>query len=430
VTVHAASPVYQFSFSNVMIPSANWPTGGVGGMYVEAIDNDGVVVTPIRGVDPDDSENSFWPDNRYVSTYPTPDNDSPQPAYLNSPMGTANVHTKYGTAEYVLNDFLVNDMSRFFPMGNPNPGAFVQYYNAGELGLGRVVGCTRGTFTVLSPTNLNLKVKRNGTACYVNEYAPLDGSGKPVYGNQAGALAALGTTAISTSFIVVFDNTAKGATSGEAWFGSFVRDSSGDVTRTATTAFDFTGHNSMVPNNCLTCHGGTAAVNTDKASDSRAYLLPLDLSSLAFGPDTQAQQADSLRQINAWVAATNPTPAIADFVNGSYHGAANTPGTAFDPTYVPAGWSVTPAQTKVYNQVIKPYCKACHGSQLMANGGIDFLKSNDAEAMRALIVADVCKTHRMPHAQQTMLRFWGSGARAQLLGFFGRRDFDGQSCTP
>jgi hypothetical protein len=28
------------------------------------------------------------------------------------------------------------------------------------------------------------------------------------------------------------------------------------------------------------------------------------------------------------------------------------------------------------------------------------------------------------------MRFWQSGARAQLLGFFGRKDFAGQTCAP
>ena len=240
-----------------------------------------------------------------------------------------------------------------------------------------------------------------------------------------------------------------------AWFGSYVWNSwwvpgnpaasypserwghwDGAAFLTASTPFDSTKHNSVVPNNCLASHGGTSAVAADGAGDVRGYFLPIDPSAVTFVDDpsrfvSYAQEVEGIRQINAMITASNnPPAAVTDFINGSYHGGVSTSGTAFDPTYVPAGWATTLTQMKVYNQVIKPYCRSCHQSQVPANGGIDFMKATDAEALRALIVADVCVTHRMPHAQQPMLRFWGSGARAPLLGYFGRRDFAGQTCTP
>jgi len=145
LTVHAAAPTYMFQLSNIMIPSVLWPWGGVGGMYAIAVDNGGLVVTPLRGVDVDNSNNLFYPINRYVSVDATPDGDSPPPSYLDAPLGTSGQHQNYTYDTYVLSNSLTINMSTYFPMGNPNPAAFVQYFNVNELGLGRVVGCTRGT---------------------------------------------------------------------------------------------------------------------------------------------------------------------------------------------------------------------------------------------------------------------------------------------
>jgi mono/diheme cytochrome c family protein len=319
------------------------------------------------------------------------------------------------------------------PPPNAKAGAqLATFYNVNELGLGRVVECIRENFNpdiVGWPTN---------TVCTVGEYAPTDSSGKPVFGSQASALALAdaGAHPISTSFIVSQGpSQAYGQTAPPFPITSFASfDATGAIT--ASTAFDSVGYNSVVPNNCLACHGGTSSVypgypgDGANSADTSAFLLPLDPGAMAFGTHTYAQQAEAIRQINAMILAAAPSPAIADFINGSYHGAVNNPGAAFDTTYVPAGWSTTSTQTKVYNQVIKPYCRGCHQSQVAANGGVDFLNATDADALRALIVSDVCVAHRMPHAQQPMLRFWGSGARAQLLGFFGRKDFAGQACTP
>ena len=136
-----------------------------------------------------------------------------------------------------------------------------------------------------------------------------------------------------------------------------------------------------------------------------------------------ASQSEAFRQLNAFVLSTQPTPAITDLINGWYGGLVNSPNhIRSTPTTCRAGWKRTVGETKFYNKVIKPYCRGCHVAQLSTEGGFDFLKAADFEAFRAVIISDVCVARKMPHAQQTHLRFLADGARAHLLGFYGRND--------
>jgi hypothetical protein len=161
-------------------------------------------------------------------------------------------------------------------------------------------------------------------------------------------------------------------------------------------------------------------------------MLPFDPFAVTYTgtPYTQAEQVESFRKLNAMVLQSNPLPPVADFINGTYPAGVNNAGSQPDPNYVPGGWRVTPAQRRAYTAAIKPYCRMCHMSQVPADGGLDMFKADDMEAVRALVVMDVCKTKRMPHAQQTMKQFWTSSARAYILAFFGRHDLDGEGCAP
>jgi hypothetical protein len=431
LTSLSAAPLYQFvGSSGLPVPAGSWLPGGVGSVFAEAFDNDGFDATPLRRLDPDGTEDFAWPDARAISSFPTPDDDATQPAYLTSPFGTAEIN-RFDGIPYAVPLTFDFTMKTYFK----GPSVSVRYYNAGELGVGRGAACARGTFTVQSPVG---DVQRTGTACYVKEYAPVDGNGHAVFGNQQGALDAMaqGAPPVSVSFLVVFDR--PGETSGEAWFGSYVPSGAFGLEARLRTSFDNSGANRVVPNNCLACHGGNAIIGNIDAGVTHetgfylnGYLLPFDVSAFVYGasPYTYAEQESQFRALNELVLATYPSPAIADFITGSYHGdpAAGAP---FDPTYVPAAWAVTPAGTKFYSQVVRPYCRACHQTQVTTSASLDFMNPGDVEAMRALIVADVCVAHRMPHAQQTLKRFWASGARAQLLGYLGRHDFAGEACAP
>jgi len=415
---------YQFGMRAVTLPSDTWPAGGVGGIMVQASDDAGALI-PLRGLDADDSENVFWPDARLVAASPSPDDNATKPPYLGSPGLWRGTYLTDGN--YVIPPQLSDFNSRYFNgtlpglggTGRADPPVSVSFYNAGDLGLGRKVTCVRGYLQAKT-------ISKNGTACAVEEYAPYDGSGKLVFGDEAGALNALSTgRPYATGVIVVYDQTTSEAP--DMWFGSYKEATPGATpTRTLESQLSAAG-NVGLPGMCMSCHGGDGTWRSGgKLSDT--WLLPFDTSRYVFPSwNPLSNQAENFRKLNAMVIAANPTPAIAEFVNGSYANNVNTPGTTQDPNFIPAGWSKTPAQIKVYNSVIKPYCRTCHSAQT----SLTFAKATDAENNRALIIGDVCSTHKMPHAQQTLKKFWSSGARAQLLGFFGRHDFSSfETCKP
>jgi mono/diheme cytochrome c family protein len=250
-----------------------------------------------------------------------------------------------------------------------------------------------------------------------------------LFGDEAGSLAALRNGTVGdTVVLLAFD----GET--QPYFGAY--HSAGD--RTLISAHDNTYVQKWLPHNCVACHGGSGAVTYNDStwgpstSAGRASLLPFDPFAYSFNPSpySYADQVEAFRMLNAMVVQSNATAGVKDFINGTYPGGVGVVGSQPDPNYIPAGWKTTPGDRMAYNKVIKPYCRTCHMTQEPANGGTDFLNAVDAEALRPLVVMDVCKTHSMPHAQQTMKNFWASGARAHLLGFFGRHDYDGELCTP
>jgi hypothetical protein len=174
----------------------------------------------------------------------------------------------------------------------------------------------------------------------------------------------------------------------------------------------------LVPFACISCHGGTYNATTRKVDN--ASLLPLDPGMLGFlNPAVQAGQEEKLRQLNLMIRDAKPQSAIAQYLNGLYGGAINTPGTKSVPDYIPASWS---AQSGLYRSVVKPHCAMCH---LAAQPSWNFASWSNFEDNKALINADVCAAHTMPHAEVPFKSFWtketGSvylpGLLAASLGF-------------
>jgi F5/8 type C domain len=456
------------------IPDASWPSGGVGNVRFFTWEGPALGQTddtprPLRSLNVLASDDSmYWPDTRQVSTVRTPDDNDVKPPYLDSPAGTSSAIDYLGAMNVTPNiDPTLFDFNDHWIRGNqdtfPTDSVDVAYfYDRRDLGIGRSVHCSKGTAHLwphFTDENGNLLL-HDFLACLVTNYSPVEADGTPVFGDEAGSQAAfLAGRPGSTD---VFVNAG-----GTAFVGAY---DSSDEHLTPWTPFDGTGHNQRVPNNCMSCHAGSASfvyypsvteylwnfrpnfsppptpqypsqpmvqlaqlIGPEVLISGGPNLLPFDPTTYGYIDQpglSQADLAESFRKVNSMIR-TSATFQSQDVIEGSYGGpdATSTPGAVFNPDYVPALWAATPLQKSIYQDVIKPYCRTCHLSQFAALGGVDFQRPVDADAIRALIVADVCVTHRMPHGQQAMRRFWSSGARSTILGYFGREDFQGL-CAP
>ena len=326
ITQNAVAPSYLFLLSGLSIPTSLWPTGGVGGMYAIAVDNGGSVVTPhprhrrqrLR-LQPVLSDQPLRLDRRHARRErdqapvpPVPDGDEQRPSELRPrqlrPLPWPRRH--HGPV---------------FPDGEPEP-------RGGRPVLQRERAWTRACRglharglqapepqqpDMRSPATVrpatSTSTRRSTAASPYREHVRRPGGTR--LRRRAGV----------DVVIVAFDF--KSYASNEVWFASY-KPSGSSAFRTTTTAFDSTGHNSMVPNNCTSCHGGTAAVNVDGASDTRGYLLPLDVASFGYGSNTYAQQAESSAESphNRRLAPPPPPPRLRQRL---VPGAVNTAGTAF-----------------------------------------------------------------------------------------------------
>jgi hypothetical protein len=191
-----------------------------------------------------------------------------------------------------------------------------------------------------------------------------------------------------------------------------------------------------VPRMCMTCHGGT--YDTVTHSVTGASFMPFDVWSFQqsnIHPYTFDDQHERFRRINAIVAATNPNPAILDFLNATYPCPPNkqcvdssgvvTPGVSgvytpgvmavdFDPlTY--NDWIANP---NIYGSFVKPYCRSCHLAQ--PPNAPSFTTYREFQIFTGLIQSNVCgPAHTMPQSEVPFLSFWVNDKVAQKdLGDF------------
>lgn len=289
--------------------------------------------------------------------------------------------------------------------------AHASYGNQADLQLGRDMYC------VQVPPQV---------ACYVSNYGqpPFDAM-HGVENSQWPDLAGAVSQAVNHASFVPFATVAMvsnpngvGPNGDKVTF--YVFDGTGTLINFA--ALDGEGKKS-VPRMCMACHGGSYAPSTAStpASATGAFFLPFDTGSFKYDPSlTEDQQQEAFRQLNtAVLAAANPSPAIVEFINGSYCSSAGNP-TISDPTspscrnqvgnagsttfdgFVPAGWN---GQFNLYNGVVKKYCRMCHLA-----GAPAFNSYQDFVGTATTIEDFVCGKGDMPHAEVP----FGSGTNANL----------------
>lgn len=280
------------------------------------------------------------------------------------------------------------------------------YYNDGDLGVGREMHC---------------KLYGLALACYVANYSATpevnhfdDDPVAALAQATSGALSGVHKGAFAT-VAMVWDPLAAQQVS------FVVYDKAGNWALEAPLDNN-AADNKSIPNNCLSCHGINSSFTSGVVKNAK--FLPFDPFSFKFSTMSQftfAAQAGKLRQLNALVEVTNPTPATKELIEGMYAplGVSN-PAAVANNSFVPDDWknmNGSLAGTALYNGVFKVGCRSCHVS---ATNLLDFRKSSDFSNQIGTIMSEVCDpSHRvMPHAQRTMEKFWDSGARAYLTSAY------------
>ena len=434
------SPEYAWGFDAVPVPSAadaaRWPQGGLARLRMIAIDAERDTGRYILLTFDEDfgrcylrHQNESWdllgfncrspytPVAAQVNTTP-----SPAEAIPATGLGTTGYLSRRGNITRAQTDDYYRAIGAITTPGRPatldtldhfksatrfaaaSDQATATYYNDGDLGLGREMHCW--SFVDAGATQ---------RACYVTNYGKV--GGVTVFGNQTVALdeavrrdSPIATVAMIYKPPITAPNAVK----------FLVYDERGALQNFAT--LDTHGSNESVPNNCLVCHGA-GVYNADSHQVSNARFLPFDPFSFKYStvaPFTYDAQAQELRKLNQHVMNTEPAPGTIDFVTNLYSPSYDTDGATAVGSYIPAGWKdpvndPVRKQEKLYNTVVKPYCRTCHASQ----SAFPFLRYSDFIGFGPTIGADVCTAHLMPQAEHTANNFWRSPARAHLVGALG-----------
>lgn len=297
--------------------------------------------------------------------------------------------------------------------GFPTGEVTATYYNNGDLGLGREMHCKTYLVAAFPP--------RIGVACYVSNYSgAFDAAGNGIAAfnvNPTTVLADAVTRQHSFATVAMTYEPPNGPNAVKF----VVFNASGN--RVSTAQLDSTANNVSIPNNCMACHGINSAYNSVANSVSAdARFLPFDPFSFKFSTAagfTFADQADAFRRLNELIKLTNPTPAIAGFIDGMYAPKPVSDATAVaNDTFVPSAWETSGSLDghAVYEGVVKVACRTCHMSAVLP--GYDFADYSDFSGLISTIKNDACGSHVMPHAERVLKNFWESGARAYLIMAF------------
>jgi len=132
---------------------------------------------------------------------------------------------------------------------------------------------------------------------------------------------------------------------------------------------------------------------------------------------TQADQEETFRRLNALVKTTHPNSVQPDdpivmFIDGTYGGKSDVPGTRANSSWVPPGWSATP---NLYNNFVKLFCRECHvamsgpltftSSAIFTRPTFDPITQRPLGGLRDQIQSAIC-AGAMPHAEVPFRKFW------------------------
>ncbi len=268
---------------------------------------------------------------------------------------------------------------------NPAPDAEAIYFNNGDLGFGRWMG---------------MKTNANGDiAYYVSNYGSADAAITARAGSQTNGLGAT----------VCMEYSAAPNNPGHRFTKFYIFDEANK--RVGGVELDGRGVK-YLPNLCLVCHGGKRPPEAAQigSGDMEANFLPFDQESFRYSKNpafTQAAQAESFKRLNATTLRAAATTSISNLVEGWY-GGPTLPGN-YNKEYAPAGWTGTPAQRYLYDNVYKVSCRSCHIARTETQP--DFLTFETFNTDK--IARTICGPNpTMPNALRTFNIFWASRCSA------------------
>ncbi len=434
--VNSTDPLYYWSVTAAPVPSAaqaaRWPQGGLvrlRGLHPQASGDYQLItfdsVTFSDCLNQQLSANADWTTIGIqcqgagkgttavvsISNIPTPPGNATSFNALGY-LGRKGKISAAETTEYYNNTGVPSTLAGFrTAYGFPTGEVTATYYNDGDLGLGREMHCKSFPYG-----------GSQGVACYVTNYSgSVDAAGNPRAVFDVNPTTVLADAVARSHPLATVAMVYKPLPAGSANAVSFVVYGA-DGTRVNTAQLDSTANNTSIPNNCLACHGINSYYSAADNAVYGAQFLPFDANAFRFSTAagfTYGAQADALRRLNALVKLTNPTPAIQEFIDGTYE-----PKLVTDPTatanlgYVPPDWqngTSNTVDTAAYKGVVQVACRTCHISA--ASTALDFADYSDFANLPNL-KSITCGTHTMPHAERVMKNFWQSGARAYLVTAF------------
>jgi len=241
----------------------------------------------------------------------------------------------------------------------------VQYFNGGDLGLGRDMNC-------VAQPQLEGARGTGAMACYVSNFGKIGGGAAHAFAELERSKSA---TDPSKEFATVAMEYRPTAARNKVRFFVFDSQSNGAKLVTGLKIALDNSNGQEQPGLCLSCHGGKLTNPNDPnlINITGAHFLPFDPFSLEFATaEDRAASRVPFGQMNKLVyiaekATYNQsnTPAsdkqIWQFLEGSYQPSINDPINMVD-TFTPAPFNNNDADRNLYHTVTKQYCRGCHMS--------------------------------------------------------------------
>jgi hypothetical protein len=191
----------------------------------------------------------------------------------------------------------------------------------------------------------------------------------------------------------------------------------------------------------LSSAGNTAQAGTfPRGGDLYAKLQPLEVDSFGYSnyPGYKRTDLESpLKTINHMVLCSYPVPGAADTdqpcreVRADYpnfdavvamikdwYGGGTLPNATFSDTHIPSAWNGNATDRQVYNEVIAPYCRACHIARGNENNTAQgFTSPTEFANYSTRIKSYVYDRGKMPLALLPYNNFWKSNAPTILANY-------------
>ncbi len=262
-----------------------------------------------------------------------------------------------------------------------------QYFNSGDLGLGRDMNC-------VAQPQLEATRGTGAMACFVSNYGKIGGGAAHAFAELERATS---PTNPSKEFATVAMEYHPSAARNKVRFFVFDSQSNGGKLVTNLKIALDNSNGQEQPGLCIACHGGTLTNPNDpnQINITNAHFLPFDTFSFEFASAEKRVAARSvLDQMNKLVhKAEKATYAqgsaankqIWEYLEGSYTPSITNSFATMVDTFTPAPFNSSDNDRNLYHTVTKNYCRSCHMSS-------DVVLESDA-------MFNTCIDGDMPHAE-------------------------------